>query len=42
MDISKVTPMRAVWYGFKVAISIYALLRIIELIEAGYNWYWSI
>ena len=42
MDISKVTPMRAVWYGLKVAIGIYALLWIIELIEAGYNWYWSI
>ena len=42
MDISKVTPMRAVWYGFKIAISIYALLWIIELMEVVYKWYWSI
>ena len=42
MDISKVTPMRAVWYGLKVAIGIYALLWIIELMEVAYKWYWRI
>ena len=42
MDISKITPMRAVLYGLKVAISIYALLWLIELIEATYRWYWRI
>ena len=42
MDISKITPMRAVFYGFIIAISIYALLWIIELIEVGYRWYWRI
>jgi len=42
VDISKVTPMRAVLYGLMVAISVYALLWIIELMEVVYEWYWRI
>ena len=42
MDISKITPMRAVLYGLQVALAIYALLWLIELIEIGYEWLWRL
>jgi hypothetical protein len=42
VDISKVTSLKAVCYGFIVALSIYILLWIVELIQIGYNWMWKI
>jgi len=42
VDLSKVTPLRAIWYGFKLALAIYIFFWILEFMQLAYNWIWRI